>query len=210
MKLIRDFLVSFFSGLVLFILTSYIAHEESINNNISFIDSLIQTLRTPVFIVGLTVVILITIVSIVIHKRTFKYNKATLDHDKAVYKRLINDKIKSSIQYIKKQDFGEVFFYNSLSPVYAIEDWKDDVNFEFINPKLEKAKLEFMNSLSSFKDSIVTKSFIVGNNENNMQVQPNLERDSEKLRQYLNDIHARANILCAKYDKLVHLTRKLI
>jgi hypothetical protein len=121
-----------------------------------------------------------------------------------------------SIPYIRKEDFGNAFFVDSLQDVFNISDNLCNPELEFINKNLEKRRKLLFSKIDLFSSKLGDCSRPIGSGKIRMNriFPPKDPEDAtddewqefEQNRKYFNDLSTE---ICSLYDELILEGKKL-
>jgi len=119
---------------------------------------------------------------------------------------------KGTIDFIKNHDFGAAFHAESIEPLRVFHRNWNNVEHEFLDQKLEKARKVFLNSCDTFLCKVGEYTFPIGNNH--QKVGPHRitsQQDYQRIRnETVEALHGSVDNLVSDYETLVRLGRKKI
>lgn len=174
----------------------------------------VQIKLWAISIIFLFCLILSTIINYRKRKKvvSFEYDDKTLALDIELFNRIRNELLpqEGTIYWLRHNNFaGFSFDVEKLEPLDDIEYENKKSDFEFLNPELEKIRLELLQEISTFTTLMAENTYP---NQNGRQSVPaDLEtEDHVMFWEIVNEIHANKHRLCDKYDELIRMGRKIL
>ncbi|MEZ4803269.1 MAG: hypothetical protein R2797_10900 [Gelidibacter sp.] len=165
----------------------------------------------------LVVVILLFLIKIFINKvsrqeyRQYIYDDDSLKLDINLFNKIRNELLPQdgTISFLRHHNFGASFIERTFDPLFnfAYESSKSD--FEFLNPEIEKFKLELVDSIKKFNDLLTTNTFSNGPNSQSVPKEWIYEQ-TERHTKVVKELNDYADKICADYDNLIKLCRKIL
>jgi hypothetical protein len=192
-KLLKEVLIRVFVILIAdFVLASLKACLSETNLN-----SVLTNFWNIIIVIGLVIVIII----IIICQKPYGYDNEKRKADKKLFNKIRKD-LNGDIYFIREHNFRGSFNTKNLQKLYAFEDIKNDPNYKFLNPKIEKIKNELVKNVIRFKDIALTKTFSL--HPNIVQVPTEwADTKPEIYNTVIQNLHTTANNICKCYDKFV-------
>lgn len=185
-------------------------------NNVDFMTAWnnFWTFEIPLWVVTVGVFSIILLLGFrqVLNKESFEYDDETLKLDRQVFDRIRTELLPQSgtIQFLRHNNFaGFSFKTDDIVDLHRFEEESNNSNLEFLNPDLEKIKLELLSSVSHFTALIAIQTFPTKNGR--QIVPPEWEIDQpERFREVVTDLHDTKFEICEKYDMLIKLGRRVL
>ena len=143
---------------------------------------------------------------------TFKYDEETIKLDRQLFEKIRTELLPQTgaIYFLRHNNFaGFSFRTESIEDIDKFEHESKNSDFEFLNPDLERIKLELLSSIRTFTGLIGLQTF---STHNGLQtVPPEWELDQpERFWKVVDDLHSSSSQICDKYDKLIKLGRRVL
>jgi hypothetical protein len=140
--------------------------------------------------------------------KPYLYDKETKKADRTLFNK-IKKQLNGGINFMRKQDFGGSFDVSSLQGVYDFENTKQDPNYNFLNPKIEKRKKALLEHITAFKNIALPNTFSI--NGDIVRVLPeSRETKPEFYKKVKQSLHTTADKICKSYDKFVNKGKRIL
>lgn len=145
-------------------------------------------------------------------KSSFKYDDETIKLDRQVFEKIRTGLLPQTgaIYFLRHNNFaGFSFKTESIDDLDNFEHECKKSDFEFLNPDLEKIKLELLSSVAHFTRQIGLQTFSTTNGRQTVPPEWEVEQ-SERFWKVVNDLHNTKFQICDKYDELIKLGRRVL
>jgi len=145
-------------------------------------------------------------------KSSFQYDDETLKLDRQIFEKIRTELLPQTgaIYFLRHNNFaGLSFNTDSIQDLDSFEHECKKSDFEFLNPDLEKIKIELLNSVDHFIEQITFQTFPTNNGRQTVPPEWELEQH-ERFWEVVNDIHKTKFQICDKYDELIKLGRRVL
>lgn len=160
------------------------------------------------------VILLLFILSLYHHfkKTLFQYDEETIILDRQVFEKIRNELLPQtgSISFLRHNNFAGFSFNNNImDDLDNFENECQKSDFEFLNPALEKIKLELLSYVKHFIEQIDNHTFPT--NYGRQTVPPEWELNQpERFREVVNNLDETKFQICNKYDELIKMGRRVL
>jgi hypothetical protein len=145
-------------------------------------------------------------------KSTFQYDDETIKLDRQVFEKIRTKLLPQtgSIYFLRHNNFaGFSFDTDNIDDLDNFEHECINSDFEFLNPDLEKIKLELLSTVTHFTEQIGLETFPTNNGRQTVPPEWELEQP-ERFWEVVNDFHKTKFQICDKYDELIKLARRIL
>ena len=186
---------------------------KSNTQTIDFKSALISfwTFNIPLWLIILILIIAFVVIKIIRQKRSFKYEQGELELDKKLFLDIRDNLLPQNrtIGFLRYNNFaGFSFDDKMLEGIENYESKRDDPNFHFFHPNLEKHRIEMLNKISQFTYIIAGETFPTP--QGRQTVPPEWETEQpERFDKVVNDLHTLKNEICQTYDDFIKSGRNI-
>ncbi len=177
---------------------------------LSSIAKVFLSYRIPIY--SLIIILLAIILCSTIIKRRrkqwkpFKYTEKTLKQDLDLFNQIKTELINEKRLYnLKKNVFSSLFHHDDLEFIYEIREANQNPEFEFLNPRLEILKEEWVASIEELDKALSKNIFGRRDSPGYLEIPrewTTKRYEAEKL------IEKKTEIVCQKYDLLIKIGRR--
>lgn len=162
--------------------------------------------------IGIIILLLLLWLRQIFKKSSFQYDDETIKLDRQIFEKIRTELLPQTgaISFLRHNNFaGFSFNTNSIEDLDNFEYECKKSDFEFINPDLEKIKIELLNSVDHFTGKIAIQTFPTNNGRQTVPPEWELEQP-ERFWEVVNDLHKTKFQICDKYDELIKLGRRVL
>ncbi|RCR70725.1 hypothetical protein [Larkinella punicea] len=145
-------------------------------------------------------------------KSIFKYDDETIKLDRQIFEKIRTELLPQTgaIYFLRHNNFaGFSFNTDSIEDLDNFEHECNKSDFEFLNPDLERMKIELLNSVDHFTGQIAVQTFPTNNGRQTVPPEWEIEQP-ERFWEVVNDLHRTKFQICDKYDELIKLGRRVL
>ncbi|MGJ1526554.1 hypothetical protein ACR79H_12905 [Sphingobacterium spiritivorum] len=143
---------------------------------------------------------------------SFLYDDETLKLDRLIFEKIRNELLPQTgaIYFLRHNNFAGFSFDNKeIDELDKFEDECRKSDFEFLNPSLEKIRIELFNSIDHFTTQIAGETFPTHNGR--QTVPPEWEDEQpERFWSVVDELHKTKFDICSKYDELIKSGRRIL
>lgn len=186
---------------------------KSNTQTIEFKSALISfwTFNIPLWLIVSILIIVLAVIRIIKQIRTFKYKQGELELDKELFLDIRDNLLpqNKTIGFLRHNNFaGFSFDDKMLEDIENYESRKDDPNFHFFHPDLEKHRIEMLNKISQFTYIIAGETFPTPQGRQTVPSEWEIEQP-ERFDKVVNDLHTLKNEICQTYDDFIKIGRNI-
>lgn len=145
-------------------------------------------------------------------KSSFQYDDETIKLDRQLFEKIRTELLPQTgaIYFLRHNNFaGFSFDTDSIEDLYNFEHECKKSDFEFLNPDLEKIKIELLKAVDHFTGQIAVQTFSTNNGRQTVPPEWELEQ-SERFWEVVNDLHKTKFQICDRYDELIKFGRRVL
>lgn len=145
-------------------------------------------------------------------KSSFQYDDETIKLDRQLFEKIRTELLPQTgaIYFLRHNNFaGFSFDTDSIEDLYNFEHECKKSDFEFLNPDLEKIKIELLKAVDHFTGQIAVQTFPTNNGRQTVPPEWELEQ-SERFWEVVNDLHKTKFQICDRYDELIKFGRRVL
>lgn len=145
-------------------------------------------------------------------KSSFKYDDETIKLDRQLFEKIRTELLPQTgaISFLRYNNFaGFSFDTDSIEDLDKFEHECKKSDFEFLNPDLEKIKLELLKSIDHFTLQIAVETFPTNNGRQTVPPEWEIEQP-DRFHEVVNDLHKTKSQICDKYDLLIKSGRRIL
>lgn len=162
--------------------------------------------------IGLIVSLLLFWLQQYFKKSSFQYDDETIKLDRQVFEKIRTELLPQtgSIYFLRHNNFaGFSFDAANIDDLDNFEHECKNSDFEFLNPDLEKIKLELLSAVAHFTGQIGVQTFLTNNGR--QTIPPEWEHEQpERFWKVVHDFYKTKSQICEKYDELIKLSRRVL
>lgn len=162
--------------------------------------------------VGIVLILLFIWIMKNLKKDSFHYDEETLNLDRLIFEKIRTDLLPQTgaIGFLRNNNFAGFSFNNDqINDLDKFEDECRKSDFEFLNPNLEKIRIELLSSIDHFTTEIAGQTFPTNNGR--QTIPPEWENEQpERFWNVVDDLHDTKFEICKRYDELIKLGRRVL
>ena len=162
--------------------------------------------------IGVIILLLLLWFRQIFKKSSFQYDDETIKLDRHIFEKIRTELLPQtgSIYFLRHNNFaGFSFNTDSIEDLGNFEYECKKSDFEFLNPDLEKIRIELLNSVDHFTGQIAIETFPTNNGRQIVPPEWELEQP-ERFREVVTDLQKTTFQICDKYDELIKLGRRVL
>ena len=199
------------SAVIIAIGSITIAIISSKINDKSFQKTLIQftSVKLPLWLLLIFLSIFLIFFKIKRRKKeAFKYDDETLELDKKTFQKIKEILPPNGSMTIIRNLFSFMGIKSShIVEIENFEDYSKQPDFEFLNPELEKVKLELVEKVNVF---MTNTFFLMKQVGDKREIHPPKKDNEDKFKANMKHIDNSAKEVYLKYDELIKLCRRVL